>query len=122
MVPLKSPKEEPAAPDAPAPGNRRAAVRHPCRLRNSGAVAGTRDLVARSAPIANLSVSGLALSLRRPLRRGSRLLIHLTSADRAVTFDLSARVTHATRQPDGKWLIGCTFSHELTPSELEQLL
>jgi hypothetical protein len=85
-------------------------------------VAGTRDLVARSAPIDNISVSGLALCLRRPLRRGSRLLIQMTSKALGVAHDLSARVTHATRQADGTWLIGCAFARELTPSELENLL
>jgi hypothetical protein len=85
-------------------------------------VAGTRDLVARSAAIENISARGLALSLRRPLRRGSRLLIQITSAAPDVTCDLSAHVTHATKQPDGKWLIGCTFARELTPSELQTLL
>jgi hypothetical protein len=103
------------------PSNRRVAVRYSCRRGTSGCVAGTRDLVARSAAIENISVSGLALSLRRPLRRGARLLIQMTSAALGVAYDLSAHVTHATKQPDGKWLIGCTFTRELTPSELENL-
>jgi hypothetical protein len=107
---------------APAPSNRRVAVRFPCRRGTSGCVAGTRDLVARSASIENLSVRGLALSLRRPLRRGARLLIQMTSAALDLAYDLSAHVTHATKQPDGKWLIGCAFARELTPTELQTLL
>ena len=121
MDPLEYPQNA-RADAAPAPSSRRVTVRIPCRRGTSGCVAGTRDLVARSAPIENLSVRGLALSLRRPLRRGSRLLIQVTSAALGVAYDLSARVTHATKQPDGKWLIGCTFTRELTPGELQTLL
>jgi hypothetical protein len=78
--------------------------------------------VARSAPIANLSVSGLALVLRQRVRRGARLLIQLTSGALGVAYDLLVHVVHCTRQPDGKWLVGCEFARELTPNELENLL
>ena len=120
MDPLEYPQNAQAS--AAARSNRRVAVRIPCRRGTSGCVAGTRDLVARSASIANISVSGLALSLRRPLRRGSRLLIQMTSAALDLAYDLSAHVTHATKQPGGKWLIGCAFARELTQMELQTLL
>jgi hypothetical protein len=77
--------------------------------------------VARSAAIANISSTGLALYLRRPLRRGSRLLIQMTGKALDVAYDLSARVIHSTRQADGIWLIGCAFARELAPDELENL-
>src|SRR4051812_40840050 len=103
---------------APAALNRRVAVRHVCRSGTAGRVAATRALVARSAPIQNLSVGGAALRLRRPLRRGARLLIQLTHKGVGLAYDLAARVTHCTRQADGKWLVGCAFARELAPAEL----
>jgi hypothetical protein len=98
------------------------AVRHLCRRGTAGRVAATRALVARSTPIQNLSAGGVALRLRGPLRRGARLLIQLTDKGVGLAYDLSARVTHCTRQADGKWLVGCTFARELTPAELATLL
>jgi hypothetical protein len=107
---------------APVARNRRVSVRHLCRPRTAGRVAATRALVARSTPIHNLSAGGVALRLRRPLRRGSRLLIQLSHDGVGLAYDLSARVTHCTRQADGKWLVGCAFARELTPAELATLL
>jgi hypothetical protein len=85
-------------------------------------VAASRDLLARSTPIHNLSVTGLALRLRRRVKRGSRLLIQMTHAGLDLAYDLAARVVHCTKQTDGKWLVGCAFLRELTPTELETLL
>ena len=122
MTLLECPPHRSGDSDASAALNRRVAVRHLCRPGTAGSVTGTRDLVARSARIENLSLSGLALRLRRPLRRGARLLIQVTSPALGLAYDLSAHVRHCTRQPDGKWLLGCAFARELTTDELENLL
>ena len=122
MIPLECPPVPLGSPVTSSAINRRVAVRHLCRGRITGPVVGSRDLVARRAPIVNISVGGLALCLRSSLRRGSRLLIQLTSETLGVAYDLLAHVRHCTKQADGKWLIGCAFARELTPDELEHLL
>lgn len=121
MAPLECPPGAPGSTPAPSTLNRRVAVRRQCR-RASGPITATRDFVARSAPIVNMSVAGLALVLRQRVRRGSRLLIQMSSGALGIAYDLLVHVVHCTRQPDGKWLVGCAFARELTPSELENLL
>jgi hypothetical protein len=110
------------APPAPAALNRRVAVRRPCRPGTSARVAASRGLLARSALLVNLSQTGLALRLRRRVKRGSRLLIEMTNADLGLAYDLAARVVHSTQLPAGQWLIGCAFARELTAAELHTLL
>ncbi len=115
MSPLRCPFAPPAAID------RRVAVRRPCRPGTAAGVAAD-NLLARNTRIANLSVTGLALRLRQRVRRGARLLIQMTNEPLGLAYDLAARVIHCTREPDGKWLVGCASLRELSPSELETLL
>jgi len=101
--------------------NRRVAVRHPASASVSTRL--TRDTArARRATIRDISVSGLALIVRSPLKAGTDLLVQMKNEALDLAYDLAARVIHATSQPRGRWIIGCAFARELTPSELETLL
>jgi hypothetical protein len=72
--------------------------------------------------VLDLSLGGVGLLLQRPLEAGSSLLLHLHSDSRQLTFQLRARVAHASRQHDGDWVVGCEFEEPLTDDALDALL
>ncbi len=69
-----------------------------------------------------ISRSGIALRLQHSLEPGSEVLIRLKNEALDLSYDLSARVVHATRKDRDLWIVGCHLSRELTEPELETLL
>jgi PilZ domain len=77
---------------------------------------------AYQAVVRDLSVNGMGLLLDQRFEVGTILAIQLRQAHQGLSCILSGKVTHATRQPDGQWLIGCTLSRSLTDDEVWTLL
>jgi hypothetical protein len=73
------------------------------------------------ATIRNISTGGMCLSLNRRFERGSGLAIELP-ADDGTTSTVLARVKYVNSDPDGGWLLGCSFISELSDEEVEQVL
>jgi PilZ domain len=102
--------------------NRRAAVRHPIGPVTKGRMAEGASFRFRRARIQDISFGGIALLTRQQLPVGTPVWIQLTNEILGITYDLSARVAHATRKARDSWVIGCAFSRALTEPELESLL
>lgn len=101
--------------------NRRVFVRRPCGPGTSGRVSG-ESFRGRRARIQDISLGGIALVVRQPIRPGTHVLIQLKNDFLGLTYDLSARVVHANRKAHDQWVIGCAFARELSAPELETLL
>ena len=102
--------------------NRRAAVRHPSGPVTKGRVAEGTSFRFRRARIQDISAGGIALMMRQILPVGTHVWIQLTNEILGITYDLSARVVHATRKTRDSWVIGCEFARALSQPELESLL
>jgi hypothetical protein len=100
--------------------NRRVGVRHTCG--RSTRVSAPNSSKARGGKIRDISLGGVALILGSPLKIGADLLIRTDNPSLGLSYDLAARVIHASSQPRGRWLIGCAFARELTSLELYTLL
>jgi hypothetical protein len=102
--------------------NRRVDVRRSCSRSTSSRVSAGSNAKSRWAKIRDISVGGVALILSSPLKIGADLLIRMKNPHLSISYDLAARVVHATSQTRGRWLVGCAFARELSPLELETLL
>jgi hypothetical protein len=93
----------------PSPSNRR---RHP--RGQQPAIAASLHLL--DAPetsdfrgdLANVAITGLAVNAMRPVPAGSRLVVS-AAAQPALRFLLLARVSHCTKLPTGRLLIGVSI-------------
>jgi hypothetical protein len=72
--------------------------------------------------IRDLSTGGLGLVLKRRFEPGAGLAIELPAVGDRPAETLLARVRHATRLSDGRWVHGCAFISELSEDELNALL
>jgi hypothetical protein len=68
--------------------------------------------------IQNVSSTGIGLVLGRRFEPGTTLSVELPGTDRR---PLLARVVQVQRQPDGRWLLGCTLASRLSEEEVEQM-
>jgi hypothetical protein len=102
--------------------NRRVDVRRSCNRGTSSRVSAGSNAKSRWAKIRDISLAGVALILSSPLKVGADLLIRMKNTNPSISYDLAARVVHATSQARGRWLVGCAFARELSPLELETLL
>ena len=121
MVDTLLPVEAPAVLRS-APGNRRVAVRWRAAPATPGKVfiAATYDTVYGG--VLDISISGIGLLLARKLEIDTLVLIAVESPKDQEFFEMLARVARLTPQRDGTWILGCSFSSELTDDELEALL
>jgi hypothetical protein len=69
----------------------------------------------------DISQGGIGLVVGRQFAPGTPLTILLKSATDAI-YEFQARVVNCTRQADGDWLVGCQFSSQLRPDQLQALL
>jgi hypothetical protein len=72
--------------------------------------------------IRDISSIGVGLVLRRRFEPGSGLAIEVPAQGDRGEETLLARVRHATRLPDGRWLHGCSLISELSDDEMQRLL
>lgn len=113
-----SPAQTPARIDC------RVRPRHACDLEASCqpvAARGDQDLQ-WPGTIRDISTVGVGLVLKRRFEPGSGLAIEVPAVGDRAEETLLARVRHATRLPDGRWLHGCSFISELGDDELQSLL
>jgi hypothetical protein len=102
--------------------NRRGYVRYQCGPATPGRVQVVDGEEWQCVWVLDLSLGGAGLLLSRPLDPGVALVLRLRSDRRHKNYDLPARVAHASRQPDGDWIIGCEFDQRLTDELLDALL
>jgi hypothetical protein len=72
--------------------------------------------------VVSLSAEGAGLVTDAEVRAGEVLVLHLRNPAADFSWGGRARVAHAARRPDGRWLVGCALERELGPEELAALL
>jgi hypothetical protein len=107
---------------AVTPLNRRVSIRYPCEPLVGTELALDKSYLFRRVRVVNISTGGIALLLKYPPQRGMEVYVRLTNSLLSFTYDLSAVTMHASRQDDGKWLVGFAFIRELTFAELASLI
>jgi hypothetical protein len=113
-------RNEPATAGPAREGERRAATRHPSTLRINCYPAGGGLAERRLARVRNVSRTGIDLILDRHWPPGTALILELLAEEGAVR-SARSRVVHATSQPGGTFLVGCTFDMPLSDVELQAL-
>lgn len=103
-------------------GERRASVRFQSNAKGSCQTLSAQRDTAWEATVRNISCEGIGLLLGRRFEPGELLTIELTEAAEGRKRLLLARVAHATSQPEGHWLVGCTLIHPLSEEEVQLLL
>jgi hypothetical protein len=101
---------------------RRVRVRHPQKL-NTYAQRGAGDLdqVWWMGNVRNISGSGIGLIIQNRFEEGTLLTLELENASRTGSHTLQAEVVRVFPERGG-WFLGCTFSRELTDTEIQELL
>ena len=103
-------------------GNNRRTVRYSCAPATVGRLFIADDREYQYACVLNISEGGIGLVLERPVAAGTLIIVQVRTVETKVADDLTARVTHCTRQVSGEWLVGCEFAEALTPDTLDTLL
>jgi hypothetical protein len=115
-------ENQPTTPGTAGPSReseRRAAARHPSTLRINCYPAGSGLAERRLARVRNVSRTGIGLVLDRHWPPGTALIFELPVEDGVRS--ARGRVIHATSQPGGTFLVGCTFDLPLSDVELQAL-
>ncbi|MBY0524002.1 MAG: PilZ domain-containing protein [Gemmataceae bacterium] len=108
---------------APTAGiDRRAAVRHLPQSEKTSNVDVPRRGRPWKAMIRDLSTTGIGLVLNQTFDAGAQLAVELQIPDGLLIYTMLTRVAHSTRQPNGAYLVGCSFVRELSEEELQNLL
>jgi hypothetical protein len=101
---------------------RRAWVRYPRRLLTLWGLFGLRPENAWMAEVRDVSQTGLGLAINRPFPPAAVLTVRLLTSGHKYSRAMLVRVKHCAPQPDGGWLIGCTFVVKLEEAELRGLI
>jgi hypothetical protein len=101
---------------------RRAWVRYPRKLVTMWQLLGTVGEEHWTAIMQDLSLSGVGLVINRSFPPATVLTVRLRNSSRTYERSALVRVQHCTAQPDGDWLVGCTFVVKISADELQQLL
>jgi hypothetical protein len=83
---------------------------------------GMRTEEAWPAKVHDISVTGIGLLIERPLKPRTMLTVNLRGRTHNLSQPMLVRVNHVTGQPDGKWLVGCSFINRLSDDDLQALL
>jgi serine/threonine-protein kinase len=98
---------------------RRATVRHPSRMvtpfRKPGDVTGHTW----TAKLNDISQTGVGLVVNRRFETGTLLTIQLVNSDVDVERTMTVRVMNVRDRGDGTWMLGCSFSGQLSDDELQ---
>jgi PilZ domain len=98
---------------------RRIWVRYPADLETSYRPEGQAHGTRLSARVRNISLGGICLSVDRPFMPGDLLSVELPGATEQSRCHVLACVVHAGLGDEGEWILGCTFSRELSNNDLE---
>ncbi len=93
------------------PEDFRAWVRIPCGLKMSYSSMGNADEPPWPAKISNISATGIALMVSRPVEPGALLSVRLHRSEETET--LLACVVYVKELRTGEWQLGCTFASDL---------
>jgi len=104
------------------PEDRRSLERYLCRRQTKVRVLTKPGLHSFSAIVRDISVLGIGLLVQQPCEPGTLVALQLRSRHARFSGILTAVVKHATTQPDGDWLLGCSLSRSLTDDEVLGLL
>lgn len=100
---------------------RRVSVRFESNAKGTCQTVSVHRESAWEATVRNISCEGIGLLLGRRFEPGALLSIELTETIEGRQRLLLARVAHATPQPEGKWLIGCTLVNSLDAEDIQAL-
>jgi hypothetical protein len=106
----------------PAPVDRRGSERHVVEPGSAWCVVRDDRPDEEPAAVRDISLTGIALVVKEPLRSGSVLVLSLQNRDLRLTRLLPIRVMHSTQGPDGEWVVGCQFVRKLSCTELQVLI
>jgi hypothetical protein len=99
---------------------RRASVRHPCRLEATCYLLPGSETEACTGRIVDLSTGGISLLLARSFPVGKSVGLKLHGADTCHT--LTLKVLHVEQLSKGCWLLGGGFTTGLSQADLHALL
>ena len=74
-----------------------------------------------SADVKDISIIGVGLIGDTEYSVGSSFVVETGPKVWKLQAPLTAELRHATKQADGRWLLGCSFSRPLTASDVETL-
>jgi two-component system, cell cycle response regulator len=100
---------------------RRAEVRRPCDLETYCRSAVQEQELTWLARVRDVSTNGLGLVLGREFTPGTFLIVQLPDPAVQPARTCRVQVVHSTQDPEGGWLVGCTFAGDLSPQEQEAL-
>jgi hypothetical protein len=101
---------------------RRAWVRYPRRLLTLWGLFGSRQEDSWMAELRDVSQTGLGLVVNRSFPPATVLTVRLQTSNHLYSRTMLVRVKHSVPQPDGGWLVGCTFVVKLKEAELRELI
>jgi hypothetical protein len=99
--------------------DRRVWVRYPADLETTVQPAGNSEVVRFAARVRDISLGGVSLSVERAFEPGDLLSVELPGATDESRSKVLACVVHVTHVGEGQWIVGCTFSRELSEEALE---
>jgi c-di-GMP-binding flagellar brake protein YcgR len=117
---LRTPQPTADLRDGPRPQERRVWVRFPARTEAQFKPAGTEDAALVNAKVLDVSLGGTKLLVDRGFKEGSLISLDLPGGDGPSDVSVLACVVHADQRADGAWVLGCSFSQELTALDLQR--
>jgi serine/threonine protein kinase len=102
--------------------DRRACVRHACRIRISGRLLGNGNSACWEGIIRDVSKSGLNLITRTEFEKGTILVMKLQDRNGKWSREVYVRVVRAASRPGGEWLMGCTFARKRSDAEIRSFI
>ncbi len=101
---------------------RRSRERIPCTRAPMVRVLARPSFQSFRAIVRDVSASGIGLVLTRCFEPGTLLAIQMQTSQAGFSGILTAQVKHATPQPGGLWLLGCSLSRNLSEEEVLALM
>jgi hypothetical protein len=99
--------------------DRRVWVRFPADLETTVQTAANGPPVRLPARVRDVSLGGVSLAIGRAFDPGDLLSVELPGATEQSRCKVLACVVHVTPAGGGEWIVGCTFSRELSEADLE---
>jgi hypothetical protein len=108
----------PASAAAHSEEERRVSVRHPSKWDTTLQMVNGHEAPPVHARVQDVSRGGIGLIARQRFEPGDMLRVDLADGPERAPETVLACVVHVTELHDGEWLVGCTWSGELTAEEL----
>ncbi len=104
------------------PNDQRAWVRYPARGTVSYTHVPEEEGELKTAELLDLAPAGVGLIVSERLEPGSAITVFLRQQNGKAERPMLACIVYQTDRSDGKWAIGCTFLHELSEKDLNELI